>query len=224
MFRGRFRTKLIAHPVLYLPEMKLPWIRLLFWAVYKDWHHHLAVFLCLQDRHFRNRGVTQAVISMGATRVDCQYLDKLLVLKHALPNDVNLFRAPYSVRWRIPARRLVDLQYIHTVTDPRRLDDQPAKRSKTEPNVPRNRDSAPTQGLKHFKEVSVSVSLRQSQYSVHRLPKIVWHRFREQDWSLMELKCLHSNRYWLKRNDNFQKVVKRKTHQTWMILMAGKLV
>ena len=93
------------------------------------------------------------MISMGATRVDCQYLDKLLVLKHALPNNINSFRA-------LPARRLVDLQYIHTITDPRHLDDQPAKRSKTEPNVPRNRDSAPTHGLKHFKEVSVSVSLR----------------------------------------------------------------
>ena len=107
------------------------------------------------------------VISMGAMRVDCQYLDKLLVLKHALPNDDNLFQAPYSVRWRIPVRWLINLQYIHTITDPHRLDDQPAKQSKTKPNVPCNWDSVLTHGLKHFKEVSVSLSLKQSQYSIH---------------------------------------------------------
>ena len=47
---------------------------------------------------------------------------------------------------------------------------------------------------------------------------VYWNRltpwFRGQDWSLMELKCLHSSRYWLERNDKVQKVAKGKTHQT----------
>lgn len=50
------------------------------------------------------------------------------------------------------------LRNIHTVTDSRGLDYRPAKRTKTDSSVSRNEDSAPERGLKHSKEVLISLS------------------------------------------------------------------
>lgn len=93
--------------------------------------------------------------------------------KVASSSDGSLFG---SLKRPSGATRQYLLQNIHTVTDSRDLDDRPAKRAKTDPNVSRNQDSALTDGLQHSEEISVSkgrsvsVPLGASEYPVDRLP------------------------------------------------------
>ena len=66
-----------------------------------------------------------------------------------------------SKRRQLVSSPIIDSSYlrnVHTVTDSRGLDYRPAKRTKTDSSVSRNEDSAPERGLKHSKEVLISLS------------------------------------------------------------------